>query len=109
MVERRGFQEDQLSRAPSWGARRPDGGAFGGRVLGEDFAAGVGDRFVASRSRFSQQSLELGEDLLDRIEVGGIFGQKDEVGSNIADCLPHRLSLVGAEIVEDNVIHKISA
>ena len=30
--------------------------AFGGRVLGEDLAAGVGDRFVPSRFRLSQQS-----------------------------------------------------
>jgi hypothetical protein len=45
-------------------------GAFGWRVLGEDFAAGVGDRFVASRSDLAQQSFELGEDLLDWVEVG---------------------------------------
>jgi hypothetical protein len=49
----------------------PSCGAFGGRVLGEDFAAGVGDRLVASGSRLSQQSFELGEDLLDGVEVGG--------------------------------------
>jgi hypothetical protein len=37
-------------------------GAFGGRVLGEDFTAGVGDRLVGSRFRLSQQRFELGED-----------------------------------------------
>ena len=60
-------------------------GAFGRRVLGEDFAAGLGDRLVASRSRLSQQSFELGEDLLDRIEVGRVFRQKDEASPDIAD------------------------
>jgi hypothetical protein len=61
-------------------------GAFGGRVLGEDFAARVGDRFVASRSRLSQQSFELGEDLLDRIEVGRVFRQKDEATLTKSRC-----------------------
>jgi hypothetical protein len=76
-------------------------GAFGGRVLGEDFTAGVGDRFVASRFRLSQESFELGEDLLDGVEVGRVLRQEDEAGSNISDRLPHGFSLVGAEIVED--------
>ena len=82
-------------------------GAFGGRVLGEDFAAGVGDRLVASRSRLSRQSFELGEDLLDRVEVGGVFRQEDEAGSDIPDRLAPRLSLVGAEIVEDHDIARL--
>jgi hypothetical protein len=51
-------------------------GAFCGRVLGEDFAACVGDRLVASRFGLSQQSLELGEDLLDGVEVGEYLGRK---------------------------------
>src|ERR1700722_12845276 len=82
-------------------------GAFGGRVLGEDFAAGVGDRLVASRSRLSRQSFELGEDLLDRVEVGGVFRQEDEAGSDIPDRLAPRLSLVGAEIVEDHDLARL--
>ena len=75
-------------------------GAFGGRVLGEDFAAGIGDGFVTSRPGLSQQSFELGEDLLDGIEVGRVFRQKDEASPDIADRSSHGLSLVGAEIVE---------
>ena len=61
-------------------------------------------RQTPSMVRFglSQQSLELGEDLLDRIEVGGVFRQEDEAGSDSPDRLPHRPSLVGAEIVEDH-------
>ena len=47
------------------------------------------------------QSLELGEDLLDRVEVGRVFGQEHEARPDGSDGLSHRLSLVGAEIVED--------
>jgi hypothetical protein len=48
--------------------------------LGEDFAAGVGDRFAALRPDLSKEGLELGEDLLDRIEVAGVFRQEHEAG-----------------------------
>jgi hypothetical protein len=82
-------------------------GAFGGRVLGEDFTASVGDRLVGSRFRLSQQSFELGEDLLDGVEVGRVFRQEDEAGSNISDRLPHGFSLVGAEIVEDDDVARL--
>jgi Penicillin-insensitive murein endopeptidase len=57
-------------------------GAFGGRVLGEDFAAGVGDGFVSSRTGLSQQGLELGEHLLDRVEVGGELSRELGFGRN---------------------------
>ena len=82
-------------------------GAFGGRVLGEDLGACVRDRLVASRFGLSQQSLELGEDLLDGVEVGGVFGQEDEAGSDSSDGLPHPLALVGAEIVEDHDVARL--
>ena len=55
------------------------GRAFFGRILSEDGCACVGDSVVCSGLGLSQQSLELGEDLLDRIEVRGVFGQKHEV------------------------------
>jgi hypothetical protein len=82
-------------------------GAFGGRVLGEDFAAGVADGFGASRPDLSEQGLELGEDLLDGVEVGGVFRQEQETGSDVPDRLPHRLSFVGAEIVEDDDVARL--
>src|SRR5271169_2622792 len=71
------------------------------------FTAGVGDRFVASGFRLSQQGFELGEDLLDGVEVGGVFRQEDEAGSDVPDRLPHRSSLVGAEIVEDHDVARL--
>jgi hypothetical protein len=81
--------------------------AFGGRVLGEDFAAGVEDGFVTSRPDLSEQGFELGEDLLDGVEVGGVFRQEDDAGSDIPDRPPHRLSFLGAEIVEDHDVARL--
>jgi hypothetical protein len=77
-------------------------GAFFGAVLGQDFTAGGGDGFVGSSLRLSQQGLEFGEDLLDRIEIGRVFREEYKSRPGVADCLPHGLSLVRAEIVEDD-------
>ena len=46
--------------------------------------------------------LELREDLLDRIEVGAVGGQEEHVRTDGADRLAGGLSLVGAEVVEDD-------
>src|ERR1700733_4079517 len=46
-------------------------------------------------------------DLLDRVEIGGVFGQEDEAGSDSSDGLPHLLALVGAEIVEDDDVARL--
>jgi hypothetical protein len=45
---------------------------------------------------------ELGEELLDRIEVGAVGRQEEEVGAGGADGAASGLSLVAAEIVEDD-------
>jgi hypothetical protein len=75
--------------------------------LSEDLSAGLGDGFVASGSRLSQQGFELGEDLLDRIEVGRVFRQEHEACANVPDCPSHGLPLVGAEIVEDHNVARL--
>jgi len=82
-------------------------GAFGWRVLSEDFAAGVGDGFVTSRAGLSQQGLELGEDLLDWIEVWGVFRQEHEAGPDVPDRSSHGFSFVGAEVVEDHDVARL--
>ena len=82
-------------------------GAFFWSVLSEDLSAGLGYGFVASRSRLSQQGFELGEDLLDRIEIGRVLRQKDEARPDVADRTSHRLSLVGAQIVEDHDVARL--
>ncbi len=52
----------------------------------------------------AQQVLELGEDLLDRVEVGAVGRQKEELGASGADRLADGVSLVAAEIVHDHEV-----
>jgi len=48
--------------------------------------------------------LELGEDLLDRIEIRAVGGQEDQMSANGADGGSGRLALVRAKIVQDHDI-----
>ena len=60
---------------------------------------------VASTVRsaaFRSSSLELGEDLLDRVEVGAVGRQEEELGAGGPDRLADGLALVAAEIVHDD-------
>ena len=75
--------------------------------MGEDLAAGLADGLVTSRPDLSQQGLELGENLFDGVEVGGVFRQEHEAGSDGPDRLPHRPAFVGAEIVEDDDVARL--
>ena len=77
-------------------------GAFFGWIAGEDLGAGSRDGFVGSRSGFSQEGFELGEDLLDGVEIGRVFRQKNETRTDVSDRPSHGLSLVGAEVVQDH-------
>ena len=52
----------------------------------------------------SQERFELGEDLLDGVEVGGVWGQKKELCAGISDGLANQLSLVAAKVVHDDDI-----
>ena len=58
--------------------------------------------FDCSRGGLSQQMLELGEDLLDGVQVGGVFRQKEELGPSRADELAHGFAPVTAKIVHDD-------
>jgi hypothetical protein len=40
---------------------------------------------IVRGSGFAQQGLELGEDLIDRIEIGRVAGQEEQVGAGSAD------------------------
>ena len=51
---------------------------------------------------FSQQRLELGEDLLDGIEIGTIGRQEEELGADGAQGGSHGDTFVAAEIVHDH-------
>ena len=48
--------------------------------------------------------LELGEDLLDRVEIRAVGGQEDQMSANGADGGSGRLALVRAKIVQDHDI-----
>lgn len=55
-----------------------------------------------SLSGFSQECLELGEELLDWIEVGAVRRQEEQLRTACADRAPYGLPLVAAEIVHDD-------
>ena len=57
-----------------------------------------------ARVGLAQQGLELGEDLRDRVEIGRVARQEEQLGAGAADQAAHRLALVTAEIVHDDDI-----
>ena len=58
--------------------------------------------FDGSFLGFSQEQLELGEDLLDGVEVRGVWRQEEELCAGTSDGLANRLSLVAAQVVHDD-------
>lgn len=70
----------------------------------EDFADAPPCRVDAALVGFAQQGLEFGEHHLDRIEIGAVRRQEEQMGAGIADGVARRLALVAAEIVEDDDI-----
>ena len=54
--------------------------------------------------RLAHAVLDLGEDLLDRVEIGRVWRKIPEPGSGVADRTPDRGGLVAAEIVHDDDI-----
>ena len=67
----------------------------------------MADSVLGSGGGFSQQVLELGEDLLDRIEVGRVFRQEEELGASRSDRPSNRCAFVAAEIVHDDDIARL--
>ena len=77
-------------------------GVFGGRVLGEDFAAGVGDGFVLRAPAFRSRVLNLAKTYSIGLRSGEDFGKKTRRAPTLRIARRTTLSLVGAEIVEDH-------
>lgn len=73
----------------------------------EEFADAPPCRVDAALVGFAQQGLEFGEHHLDRIEIGAVRRQEEQMGAGIADGVARRLALVAAEIVEDDDIAAI--
>ncbi len=68
-------------------------------VVGAEKLANSGkDSFVGARFRFSEPVLELGEDLLDGVEVRRVFGQEEKLGSSLADRMPDGFAPVTAQV-----------
>jgi hypothetical protein len=57
-----------------------------------------------ARIGFAQQGLELGEDLLDRLEVGRRARPEAQLGAGAADQAGHRFAPVAGAIVHDDDI-----
>jgi hypothetical protein len=70
----------------------------------KNFADDGANGFDGSRGGLSQEVLELGEDLFDRVQVGGVFRQEEELGAHRADELTYGFAFVAAEIVHDHNI-----
>lgn len=68
--------------------------------IGDCSADGIG----GSGGSLAQKVFELGEDLLDWVEVRRVFRQEEDPGSDRTDQLADGLALVAAEIVQDNDI-----
>ena len=62
----------------------------------------MADGVKRSRLRFAQHRFELGEELLDRIEIRRVLGQEQEMGAGLADSRSDRLSFVRSQIVGDD-------
>ena len=63
---------------------------------------GAGNGVERSGRGLSKEAFELGEDLLDRIEVGRVFGKKQETSAHGLNGVSHGFSFMGAQIVEDD-------
>ena len=75
-----------------------------GRDGGEDLANGLADGINGSRLGLSQVMFNLCEELFDRVQVWGIFWEKEELGPGAPDCGANGFGLVRGEIVHDHDI-----
>jgi hypothetical protein len=83
-------RRDSLVSALGWLDRR--------KGLGDGVRNGV----EGSGRSLSNGAFDLGEDLLDRIEVGRVFGKKQEASAGSLNGFAHGFSFMGAKIVEDD-------
>jgi hypothetical protein len=68
----------------------------------EELADGVPQSADGTSGGLAQQGFELGEDLLDGIEIGAIGRQVEKMRADGLDRGAHGGALVGAEIVHDD-------
>ena len=73
---------------------------LGGTQEIEEFSDLSPSGLDVTRVSVSDEMLELGEDLLDRVEIGAVGRQKDEVRA-FGSTMARRFALVAAEVVQD--------
>ena len=79
-------------------------GAFLGGEGVEQLADRSDDSFDGARCGVARQVLELGEDLFDRVQIGRILGQEEQLGACRSDGAANGLAFMAAEIVHDHQI-----
>ena len=62
------------------------------------------DRIDGSRGGFSDEVLELGKDLFDRVQIGRVFWQEEEFGADRTDELTNCFAPVAAKVIQDDDI-----
>jgi hypothetical protein len=70
----------------------------------EELADGVPEQVDTSGGGASEQGPELGEGLLDRVQVRTVGWEVEALGAGGLDGLPHAFDLVGGEVVHDHAI-----
>jgi hypothetical protein len=75
--------------------------------LDENVPAGIGDSLVGARASFAQQGLELGEDLLDQVQVARVFGREQQASADVSHRAPDGFPPMRAEIVEDHDVARL--
>ena len=79
-------------------------GAFLRGESAQDVADRCAEGFNGSRAGGSQRMLEFGKQLLDRVQVGRILRQKNEMCAGVANGGSHGFASVAAEIVHNDDI-----
>ncbi len=75
-------------------------GAFGGRDGFEEAADGLPELLFGAGRSLPKERLELGEQLLDRVEIGAVGRKVQEESAGSGDRLAHPVDLVRGEVVE---------
>ena len=70
--------------------------------LFEDGFECVADGIKASRVHLLEQTFNLGEDLLDRVEVGAVGGQVEQVHSGAFEAFENTSNFVGRQVIDDD-------
>jgi len=103
---------DPKSSGPDWMPITPKKGSLfhaeSQREAAEKLSDGRGDGVEVPRGGFAQQVFQLGEDLLDGVQIGRVFRQEEELGAGRADGMANGAALVAAEIVEDDECRPVS-